>query len=952
MPGAKLSPVHRSFTLFLRLCLAAVAIVLICAVSALAVFYSSPQRAVDALVSATARFSRYELQLVQPSLAWSPLRFTANLVFLRQSGDAGPPLVALQNPELDMSAWELLSGHITRGQFTARNITYYLDNSSGDSGIDLEALLAPLGRLPMEMHVESLHLISRSENISIFPLLNLSAQRDKNGLIELSAEANVASRPVRLQSQVEWSALDDGSHQLALQSQIYAREEDSELQLTGLVNAAGAALNYQFSLQGRYQRVSDFLKAFDENAYGFSGNMTIDGELRGNLDTYALTVHDLGLSTPDSYSLHATGTVRRDEAGLVTLDLEGRGDARRLDTIIEVPEDLANALGRSELVIGIRGTLAEPVISRAALVFYGPGETRLELSSADQSLDLAALQSLSAEQTFDAQFAAETADLGTFLAALSVELPADLGVSGGLRGTITGSSDDLRITVSDMQMSQTEYQATGEAQLLWRQGLLSAPRLKVNLSERNGVGLLEANGAVADLTQLRGLGLQLSLNKLSIPRTLSAAGVADMPLLKSLSGTGTVQRAADALLLRDLNLTLEPSEGLQLTVSGSARTQGSLHEADLAFELADASDVAWLNVATLANYPRGLKGQLRLRPTWATVISDFTIGQSPIQAVLSADITEGAVSAVAADMYSPKLHIDDFARVEGDVKEQDVDQAFQLSELRSKLPDYPLHLTLRSDNVSGPLSRIENFSLALDVDRGHLLLRELDTRYAGGELTLRGLIDLNAQPPALSLAGQGIRVPLGTLTSDLGLQQSVQGAVSLRGGISTRGLSAEEWRAQLKGRVATALTGVTVSGAAYDLLMSNILAWVVRGAGEKTTTFDCTMAQFDIDRGVANSDSLYIETPRMLATGKASVDLPQGSLDVRIEPRSKTRAFQFPSAVRVRGPLDNPKVSVSELQATADLSAQALLLLPSLTLKLFGIGGDSGVFRPCDPSVS
>jgi uncharacterized protein involved in outer membrane biogenesis len=152
--------------------------------------------------------------------------------------------------------------------------------------------------------------------------------------------------------------------------------------------------------------------------------------------------------------------------------------------------------------------------------------------------------------------------------------------------------------------------------------------------------------------------------------------------------------------------------------------------------------------------------------------------------------------------------------------------------------------------------------------------------------------------------------------------------------------------------VATALTGVTVSGAAYDLLMSNILAWVVRGAGEKTTTFDCTMAQFDIDRGVANSDSLYIETPRMLATGKASVDLPQSSLDVRIEPRSKTRAFQFPSAVRVRGPLDNPKVSVSELQATADLSAQALLLLPSLTLKLFGIGGDSSAFRPCDPSVS
>ncbi len=297
------------------------------------------------------------------------------------------------------------------------------------------------------------------------------------------------------------------------------------------------------------------------------------------------------------------------------------------------------------------------------------------------------------------------------------------------------------------------------------------------------------------------------------------------------------------------------------------------------------------------------------------------------------------------------MHIDDFAPAPGRANDQGTDRSIDLSNLRQHLPEYPLHLTFRGDTLTGPLSRLENFSLELDVDRGHLLLRQLDTRYAGGELTLRGLLDLNTEPAAISLAGQGFRVPLGALTRDLGLQQDVQGALSLRGGLSTRGARPDDWRAQLKGRVATALTGVTVSGAAYDLLMSNILAWVVKGASEKTTTFDCTMAQFDIDQGIARSDSIYIETSRMLATGKATVDLPQNSLDLRIEPRSKTRAFQFPSAVRVRGALDDPKVSVSELQATADLSAQALLLLPSLTLKLFGIGVDDGDYRPCDPSA-
>ena len=85
----------------------------------------------------------------------------------------------------------------------------------------------------------------------------------------------------------------------------------------------------------------------------------------------------------------------------------------------------------------------------------------------------------------------------------------------------------------------------------------------------------------------------------------------------------------------------------------------------------------------------------------------------------------------------------------------------------------------------------------------------------------------------------------------------------------------------------------------------------------------------------------------MLATGKGRIDLTQSTLDLRLEPRSKTRTFQFPSAVRIRGDLSDPGVSVSPLQTTADLSAQALLLIPSLALKLFGLKGLDEQLLPC-----
>ena len=85
----------------------------------------------------------------------------------------------------------------------------------------------------------------------------------------------------------------------------------------------------------------------------------------------------------------------------------------------------------------------------------------------------------------------------------------------------------------------------------------------------------------------------------------------------------------------------------------------------------------------------------------------------------------------------------------------------------------------------------------------------------------------------------------------------------------------------------------------------------------------------------------------MRALGKARLDLVNEELDVRLEPRSKQRTIQFPSAVNIEGPFANPKVRVSPLQATFDLSAQTLLLLPSLTFKMFGLGNDQQPLRPC-----
>ncbi|MFT4769592.1 MAG: hypothetical protein ACI8RN_002740 [Glaciecola sp.] len=904
------------------------------------------------------RITPYELQLTNPRLSWSPFTFQADLILINHSDLQGPPLIALQAVDLNMSARELLLGNITRGHFSANNVTYYLDEQLSDEPINIEALLAPLSRLPMKIEVASLHLISRRDNIWIFPLHELRAARNPEGRWDISAKASIAQRSVSLEAQAEWRTLSKQAHRLDIAATISGLEEDSELRALGYVDAAGADLSYQLAVKGRYKSVGDFLRALDAQAYQFGGNLSIEGILTGDLNGFVLTLDELGLSENDAYDFTASGTIARRGSADVTMDLHAKGFAREMAGLIPNEGTLADLFIRSELELQVTGTLAAPVLERTSLVLYGIGESRLSLSSQAQTLKLSQLAAFSSEQFVNADLNGTVGDLAGLLLASGVNLSKDVlrkqltGVKTEFKGEVHGTFDELRVELSKIEAIHPHYTLSGKSSLLWNQALLSAPVIDLVLSHNQGKGALEAKGTIAELALARGISLHLNFDDFELTPLFQVLDMRPPVELHSVHGKGLLTRASDTLRLIDLNVSLEPLPDTAFHITGNGAVLDDKISADLDISLEKLGPDVWQAATSLSTAPNAVKASLRLRPGYATLLSDIGIGDTQIQAVATADLDRNTVDRLALDLYTTQLHLGDFASQANSVTTTAADEPWNIQKFSDVLPDFPLKLSLRSGQVIGPLSRLEDLSLLMDSEPGRIILREFDTRYAGGELILRGAVDYRVSPAAISLGGRGIRVPLGALTEDLGLQQNVSGALSFQGGLLTRGTVAEDWRANLQGRVSTALNDVTVSGAAYDLLMSNLLAWLVKGASEKTTTFSCSMAQFEFTAGVAHSDSIYIETPRMLATGKASVNLPKNSLDVRIEPRSKTRAFQFPSAIHIKGQLSDPQLRVSPLQASADLSAQALLLVPSLTLKLFGLDGPENPYRPCETKPS
>ncbi|MEE4145060.1 MAG: AsmA-like C-terminal region-containing protein [Halieaceae bacterium] len=473
---------------------------------------------------------------------------------------------------------------------------------------------------------------------------------------------------------------------------------------------------------------------------------------------------------------------------------------------------------------------------------------------------------------------------------------------------------------------------------------------------------IELKGLVGDLATLSKVSLTGNLAGVDT-RTLLAALLPDFGYADPLGKLGGTFKLADrdgAWTLSGLSLVSGTDQTpLQFAVDGSiADVTGKLSaDLDARFRLGDSALIeALVGIAlkpvsgslVLATSPGQLRSTLRAQ-----------VGETRINGDGLIRVAQEGVQAVSLNLDTPHLHLQDFAAEESRDEEPvntaptAKDPTNPLLRLRERTPLYPVDISLTADEISGGLSSFDSLMIKLSGNDMRYTLEQFSARYNQAQTELRGVIDLNPDPPAMSLAGQSSALPLGALLRDLGIAFNVSGTLTVLGGVTLMGDTSAALVENLNGSVAFALENAVVEGAAYDLLATDLLAWIYSGAlAEKSTYIDCTMARFQLRQGVASSDSLYIESAKMLATGSAEFDLVKRRMDLRITPMSKSRLLQVPSEIRLKGKMSNPRADISPVSAVADATSAALMLIPSLTLKLFGVDtySDRGQ-RPCQAKL-
>ncbi len=554
-----------------------------------------------------------------------------------------------------------------------------------------------------------------------------------------------------------------------------------------------------------------------------------------------------------------------------------------------------------------------------------------------------------------------------------------------------------RLQGSDLDLELTDLQATVQGGETWQltqlHGALAASlsdtsalsqyveksvpslgpvRATALVELQNGViGLSDINAAITgENLQLRAAGripvirtgagtaLTLQLEKLDTVGLVQTVreGYAYGEPLGHLAGSAGLQESQGAWNLLNIDLQSSDSDVFAFSLKGELKDLAGFPRADATLTV-ESADSGWLQglvgislPALSANlHSQTQRGQVRVqgdvRSGDTSLSLDTTIlhdGQQPLGVNLS--------------VSSPEVVLTDLGLENRDQEAAEAEDATRrnpLERLIESLPSYPLSLRLDLGTIRGATSGLDGVQVEISGENRQYLLRQLNILYDGAAAEFRGLIDLKARPPAITLGGQALALQLTGLVNDLGIDTDIKGSLNLRGGLTARGADAEAWLASLQGSVAVALEDAVIQGAAYDVLATDLLAWLYSGAAlEKSTHVTCTMAKFTLVEGIATTDSIYVESPRMIASGKGSLNLVEQTLDITLVPRSKNRLIQIPSSVTLKGPMKSPRTLVSPITATANASAEALMLVPGLAMKLFGIKlGPEQTEHPCKAAL-
>jgi uncharacterized protein involved in outer membrane biogenesis len=352
--------------------------------------------------------------------------------------------------------------------------------------------------------------------------------------------------------------------------------------------------------------------------------------------------------------------------------------------------------------------------------------------------------------------------------------------------------------------------------------------------------------------------------------------------------------------------------------------------------------------------PFKISGRLRKeKEVWYFEKAQGRMGDSDLAGDLVYDGTKTRAD-IKADITSKLLDFKDLAGFVGaETKPEKKDEP------RDRvLPDIPLNLArlraanmdarFRAQRINAPNLPIEDMDTHFILRDGRLTIDPLKFGVADGAISGVLVLDGQQEVPHLDANLQLQHLSLKRFLEKTSFESLSTGHFGGQIKLAGAGRSLADVLATSEGRVSVTMSGGQVSVLMVHAASVDVAKAVATLLGtDKPTELRCAIADFHVDRGVANSEIFLIDTAQAHINGTAIIDFRDEGLDVRFTGQPKKPSpLVATTPITIRGKMKSPVVGVEPSGAVARGVAAAALgaVFPPLAIVPFiemGLGKDA-----------
>jgi hypothetical protein len=230
---------------------------------------------------------------------------------------------------------------------------------------------------------------------------------------------------------------------------------------------------------------------------------------------------------------------------------------------------------------------------------------------------------------------------------------------------------------------------------------------------------------------------------------------------------------------------------------------------------------------------------------------------------------------------------------------------------------------LTADEVVYGEHVLTNAGLDAVIADGRLTLTDFRFGYGGGNVAMRGSLDINAPAPVWELQTSARRLAAGEfLQRAVGFTLVGGGRADIEGALTASGRSLRELAMTAAGSLGTSIVDGRLNDDLLRLFLTDLTQAVsFDGGGAR---LQCLTATFAVEDGVARSRQFVADTGAAVVTGAGNISLRDETIAMRFEPAARDvslAALAVP--VDVTGPLADPAVTPDAIAATTNVAVGA-----------------------------